>query len=69
MKKLVKYPKQYYELILTKQGDLVEKIKTDKLTTYKGEFERMSAVAASSPLYRLTVNLYDEHNQFEKEVY
>ena len=69
MKPKIKMPKQYYELILFKQGDLVERIETDKFSTYKGEFERMKAIADASPLYELMVNIKDSERVFEKRIY
>lgn len=70
MKKPIrKMPKQYYELILFKQGDVVERIETDRFSTYKGEFERLEAVAKSSPLYELVVNMEDSDRVFEKRIY
>lgn len=64
-----KMPKQYYELILFKQGEIEERIETDRFSTYKGEFERLEAVTKSSPLYELVVNLKDSDRVFEKRIY
>lgn len=68
MKKTRKPNKQFYELILFKQGEMIERVKTDKFATYKGEYERLASVAAASPLYELIVNLYDQNNEFEKRI-
>ena len=68
-KKQTNQPLQYYELILFYQGGVVEKLETTKFATYKGEFERMDAVAKSNPLYELVVNMKDFNHEFEKRIY
>ena len=59
---------QIYELILCKQGEQVETRVTSDFATFRGEYERMNAVANASPLYQLYVNLKDQYGQFEKVV-
>lgn len=62
-------PRQYYEILLFKQGELVEKVDTPKYATFKGEFERIEKIANSSPLYEMVANLKDSDHQFEKRIY
>lgn len=59
---------QIYELILCKQGEQIETRVTSDFATFRGEYERMNAVANASPLYQLYVNLKDQYGQFEKAV-
>ena len=68
MKKTFKPVKQYYEVILLLNGGVVERIKTDNFATFKGEYERLEAVANSKAAYELLGNLYDADNKFEKRI-
>ena len=61
--------KQFYELLLFKSGEFIEKVKTDNFSKYKGEFERLEAVTKADRTYELIVNLYDSNNEFEKRIY
>ena len=60
--------KQFYEIILLRNGGQVERIKTPNYITFKGEYERMESVANSNSAYDLIANLYDADNQFEKRI-